>query len=349
MRHLKHIIGASILVALLTAGLGFWLQTVQAGMPQLASQQGFWVDQLFTQHFWLIAFLFSLIAGFMLYSIVVFRRKPGEEGDGEYIEGHTGLEILWTIVPLIVVVYFSFIGGSSLANIESANLRAQRIDVYGSQWTWKFQYPDVENSQGEAVRVYSDVLMLPENTQVVLRLRSRDVIHSFWVPEFRIKQDLLPGDELRELRITATELGEYTVRCAELCGKEHALMLGNVEVVTREAYADWLLVQADIDVTDIDDPAVRGEIYADRAGCIACHSTNGAAGQGPTWQGLFLSERIFTDGSTAVADEAYLFKSIRDPEAQIVDGLGVSMPAGIADSLTDTEVEDIIAFIQSIQ
>ena len=348
MRHLKHIFGASILVALLTAALGFWLQTVQAGMPDLASRQGFYVDRLFTQHFWLIAFLFSLIAGFMLYSIVVFRRKPGEEGDGEYIEGHTGLEVMWTILPVVVVVYFAFLGGSSLAAVESTNLRAQRIDVYGNQWEWKFQYPDIENSAGELVRGYGDVLYLPEDTQVVLRLRSRDVIHSFWVPEFRIKQDLLPGDELRELRITATEQGEYTLRCAELCGKEHAIMLGQVDVLSREDYAMQMRKIADVDVTTLPLEA-QGEIYADRTGCLACHSTDGSEDQGPTWQGLYESERTFTDGSMAVADADYLLESIRKPANRIVEGLDVSMPVDIAATLTDAEVEAIIAFIISIK
>ena len=111
---MKHFIRVSILVLLLTLGVGFGLQAIGL-MPDLASAQGIPIDQLFNLHIWVISFLFALIIGFMLYSIIVFKRKPGETGDGDHFEGHTGLEIIWTIVPLGIVLYFAFLGSTALA------------------------------------------------------------------------------------------------------------------------------------------------------------------------------------------------------------------------------------------
>ena len=115
MKHIKHLIGASILIAIFTVALGFLLQTVQQNMPQLASRQGVLVDWLFTVQFWLIAFFFSLIAGLLLYSVIVFRRRKGDEEDGDYIEGNTPLEVIWTVIPLGLVLYLAFTGGAVLA------------------------------------------------------------------------------------------------------------------------------------------------------------------------------------------------------------------------------------------
>ncbi len=347
MKQIKHYVGATILVAVMTAGIGFWLQLVLQNMPARASRQGIAVDWLFGLHFWMIAFLFALIAGFMLYSIIVFRRRKGEDGDGDFVEGNTPLEILWTLLPLIVVIYFSFLGGTTLAQVEAADPAAMRINVIASQWDWRFEYPNVGENQDKVVR--SDVLYLPLNSQVLLRLRSRDVIHSFWVPEFRIKQDLLPGGEVRELRITADKSGDYMVRCAELCGREHAVMLANVKVVSTDEFNSWLAQEILNDPRQSDNAAVRGEAWAADFGCLACHSTDGSDGVGPTWQGLFMSERVMVDGSTVIADEAYLIESDREPMQLLVAGYDPVMPAEVAAGMSDEQINDIVEFIKTLQ
>ena len=203
---MKHFVRVAILVTVLTLVVGFSLQALGL-MPDLASLQGEPIDRLFNLEIWVISFLFALIVGFMLYSIIVFRRKPGEEGDGDHFEGHTGLEIVWTLVPLAIVLYFAFIGSTALAETRRADPQALEIDVIGQQWSWRFDYEEGFSSAE---------LVLPVNKQALLTLSSNDVIHSFWVPEFRVKQDALPGKGMeRELRVTPTELGSYTVRCAE--------------------------------------------------------------------------------------------------------------------------------------
>ena len=230
---MKHLIIAGIFVVLVTVLLIFGMGQVRL-LPDAASLQAIPIDLMFDLEFKVIYFLFALIVVFMLYSIVVFRRKPGDKSDASHIEGNTRLEVTWTIIPLVTVLTFSFLGAQSLAETQAIGDRVIEVDVIGSQWAWRFEYPDSG--------IVSNELRLPVGTQALLHLSSTDVIHSFWVPEFRVKQDALPGGEafILELRITPTRLGEYKVRCAELCGLNHAAMEAPVKVVTQSDFDAWL-------------------------------------------------------------------------------------------------------------
>ena len=170
----------------------------------------------------------------IVYSLVVFRRKKGDTSDAAHIEGNTRLEVIWTVIPLITVLGLGYLGGSALRDTMRPDPKPLEIDVISQQWSWRFDYP--------IWGIASDVLMLPINKQAVLRLSSNDVIHSFWVPEFRVKQDALPGGEgfVRELRITPDLLGNYKVRCAELCGLRHTYMEAPVKVVSPTDFDAWV-------------------------------------------------------------------------------------------------------------
>ena len=343
MKQIRHFFFTAIIVAALTAGLGAWLENVIARMPigSGASRQAVYISALLGQHFWAIAFLFALIVGIMLYSFIAFRQKKGELKDGDYIEGNTALEIVWTVIPLGVVIWFAFLGAQSLGYMEQQNDNALRVNVTGRQWSWSFEYPEYG--------IVSDVLVLPENEQTLLRLRSSDVIHSFWVPEFGPKQDLLPGGEVRELRVNPDVSGEYRLRCAELCGVQHALMLADVIVMPRPEFKAW------VDAKIAENPCLDGdqigcgEKLARENGCLACHSVDGSVQVGPTWLGLFGREELLDDGTTVVADAEYLIRSIREPGAQIVSGFQNIMPAGIADNLSDDDVQAIVSYIESLK
>ena len=334
---MKHFIRVAIIVAILTVAVGFGLQALGL-MPKLASAQGVSIDRLFHLEIWVISFLFALIVGFMLYSIIAFRRKPGEEGEGDHFEGHTGLEIVWTVVPLAIVLYFAFMGSSALAETRRTDPNALNVTVVGQQWSWRFDYEDYGFS--------STQLVLPVNKQVLLTLKSNDVIHSFWVPEFRVKQDALPGAGMeRELRVTPTELGSYKVRCAELCGLEHAYMLADVKVVSQDGYQAWVDQQL---ASISSNPAERGEKWYQQFGCLACHSVDGAKRAGPTWLGLYGRQETLTDGSTISVDEAYLTKSILEPQFQIVKGFeNVVMPP-TGQNMSEQQVKDVIEYIKSL-
>ncbi len=346
-----HLIIVSVLVIISTLALGLFL-THAPLLPVQASQQAAIVDNLFQVHWWLIAFFFSLITVIILYSVIVFRRRRGERGDGKYFADNPRLEIIWTIIPIIIVLTLAVIGANTLANEERRDPNAMTVNVYASQWVWRFEYTVTvpgDNGSDVLTAVSSDTLYLPQDKQVVLRLHSADVIHSFYVPEFRVKQDVLPGgDEFtRELRITPDRAGSYKVRCAELCGRLHYDMLAEVKVVSQTDFDNWLTEQsAGCNLSD----AECGQRWAQVYGCVACHSQNGDPGVGPTWKGLFDSNVSLADGETIRADENYLLQSILKPNIQVVDGFQPNiMPQDFSGRLSDGQIQQIIYFIESLK
>ena len=335
---MRHFIVAAIIVILLMVGTYFLLDNIQL-LPEQASLQARSIDELFRFDFIAIAVLFSLIIGLMIYSIIFFRRKKGDETDGPHIEGNTPLEVVWTLVPLGFVLFLAYYGSSILGKVEAPDPRPLRVEVIGSQWSWRFEYPDYD--------IISTELVLPVNKQALLNMTSTDVIHSFWIPEFRVKQDLLPGEGFeKELRITPIELGEYKVRCAELCGREHYAMLAPVAVLTEANFEAWVAEESG---TVSDDPVVRGELVAKQFGCTACHSSDGSALAGPSWLGVYGSTEMLADGTSIMVDEAYLVESIREPGSKIVEGFLNIMPENIGADLTDEKIDDLLAFIASLQ
>lgn len=336
--NMKHLLIAGLLVVIVTAALIFGLTNVQL-LPEQASIQAEPIDDLFRLEFMVIAFLFALIVVFMIYSIIVFRRKAGDTEDAVHIEGNSKLEVAWTIAPLATVLLFAYLGGQSLADTMRPDPQALEIRVIGQQWAWRFEYPQ----QG----VVSEELMMPVNKQAILKLSSNDVIHSFWVPEFRVKQDALPGGKefVRDLRITPKTEGEYKLLCAELCGREHANMRAPVKVVSADEFDAWIISESELP----EDPVERGQLYAQQYGCLACHTVDGSKLVGPTWQNVCGSTETFTDGSSATVDEEYIYESIINPGAKIVEGYQPVMPSNYAEQLTENQINDIIEYICSVK
>ena len=335
---MKHFAIVSVLVVLVTVLVNWALEGIGL-LPAQASAQAVPIDNLFGLHVKVIAFLFALILVFLIYSVVVFRRRPGETGDGDHFEGHSGLEIVWTIVPLAIVLYFSYIGAQALAETRRVDPQAMEVKVTGFQWGWRFEYPQYG--------ITSTNLNLPVNRQVLLKLTSTDVIHSFWVPEFRVKQDALPGDTMiKELRITPTLPGEYKLRCAELCGAAHAYMESKVVVMEAVNFESWIGEQTKLS----DNPVERGIKWAGQFGCIGCHTTDGTSPVGPSWKGRYGTQEELTDGSSVLVDDAYLHESIVSPNAKIVKGFTANiMPPNFGQTLTEEQIADLIAYIKTLK
>lgn len=260
----RHFITVGILVAVSTVLL-YLLLDAALPLPVQASIQAVDIDWLFGLHIWLIAFLFSLVVVFMLYALIVFRRREGDDGDGEHFEGNTKLEIAWTSAPMIFVIIFSVLGIVSLNKVTQAQDGEIPVKIVARQWQFIFYYGDDEHPPMEKDGTPRSELVLAADQPYIMQMRSEDVMHAFWVPAFRVKQDIMPsrriadiphgeeGDEHAEeddshgeeldtyefptvLRFTPTELGWYKLRCAELCGGTHYSMRSDVYVVSREAY-----------------------------------------------------------------------------------------------------------------
>jgi cytochrome c oxidase subunit 2 len=234
----RHFIIVGVLVAISTVVL-YWLLDAALPLPVQASIEALTIDTLIGWHLWIIAFLFSLVVVFMIYSFVVFRRREGDESEGEHFEGNTTLEIVWTALPLALVVIFSFYGISTLNEVTKVEDNEVVIKVVGRQWSWAFEY---ENG------LQSAELVLPVNRNIYMDMLAADVNHAFWIQEFRVKQDLLAGQQTH-VRFTPTMTSEeymasegkqFILRCAELCGLQHHSMMVPVQVVPEDQYLAWL-------------------------------------------------------------------------------------------------------------
>ena len=341
-KNVHHYVIMSVLVIVVTI-LTYWGLNVLGLMPVQASSQAVQIDWLFDIEVKLIAFFFALIMVPLCYSLVVFRQKEGDETDAEHIEGNTPLELTWTAIPLVIVIALGIIGADNLRQIKTVDPQAIEIKVIAQQWKWLFQYPEGFSSTK---------LYLPVNQQVDLKMQSQDVIHSFWVPEFRISQDVVPGS-IEDYRITPNLLGNYKVRCNEMFGKNHAYMESDVLVVSQADYKTWVGTQAlsakATEMASAGKPdAGRGQTLYQESGCPACHSLDGSKGIGPTWKGLFQSQVKLTTGSSVLADDAYLTESIKLPQAKTVAGFSVNAMPNFS-YLTDGQVADLVEFIKTIK
>ena len=227
-----------------------------------ASAEAADIDRLLDVMIVLSCFVFSVVMTMMIYAIWKFRAKPGDESDGEPIHGNTRLEIIWTLIPTVIVIFAGIYSAIVLSDIEaeaSGSTETMRVDVTAQQFAWRFDYVDAGKTSTE--------LHVPAGTQLELHLKALDVLHSFWVPEWRIKRDLVPGAELDEgggdddidnvVRVTPTVPGTYSVVCTELCGLGHATMRATaVTEETQEDFDAWLAEQRDIPEGDQQDPAV---------------------------------------------------------------------------------------------
>ena len=271
--------------------------------------------------------VFAVVAAAIVYMILNFRAQPEDDTDGPPIHGHTGLEIVWTAIPAVLVTAISIVSAIVLAKNDDAGPNPFRIAVTAQQFAWKFEYP------GEP-KVTSGQLVLPVGEAAKLTLRSLDVIHAFWVPEFGQKSDAVPGIETT-LVITPTRTGEFSIVCTELCGIGHATMRGPVRVVERAAYEEFLANAAGGGGDE-----TSGEAVFTTAGCGGCHAFSPAgtdAEVGPSLDGV--------DPGGAPLEE-FLRESIVDPNAEVASGYQPDvMPATYESSLSDEQLDALVQYL----
>ncbi len=325
-----------VLVIVSTFLIHTWLISVGL-FPIEASSQSVAIDQLFHVHLWIISFLFSLIMVTLVFSLIVFHRRKGEIGDGAYLTGNSTLEITWTAIPLMAVLVLAYAGAKNLGTIRVIDPSALQVKVTAGQWYWQYAYPEYG--------VTSTDLYLPVSRQIDLQMTSVDVIHSFWVPEFRVKQDIVPGRTV-ELRVTPTLIGNYKVRCSELCGLRHAYMEGAVTVVSDADFNKWIAEQQSAAPPS---PELRGQQLATNYGCVNCHSIDGSAKTGPTWLHLYDSNVKLSDGTTVVANDDYLKTAIINPNLQVTAGFPSNVMPDFSTVLDQTMVESLVAYIKTLK
>jgi cytochrome c oxidase subunit 2 len=322
-------------------------------------------DDLYGFLVWLSVFFFILVVGGMIYFAIKYRAQPGFRP--KYITGNHALEAVWIVVPTILLMVIFVWGYVVYRNMVHPPTDAYEIRVIGRQWSWQFQYANGKSLLNEAY--------VPVNKPVKLIMTSTDVLHSFFVPNFRVKQDVVPG-MYTSVWFEATVPGRHQVYCTEYCGTSHSGMLAEIIALTDEQWNAWnagkplpeipsadqrlAAVRADykkkMDAASAGEGAApkvtalaeQGKKIAQTKGCIACHSADGTKVVGPSWKGIWGSEEELTDGTKVKVDEDYIRESIYDPHKKLVKPYGPVMPV-FKGLVTEEEVNAIIAYIQSLK
>lgn len=304
----------------------FWL-------PAAKSTVAHDVDTLYMFMLWGSLVLFALIMGAAGYWLHKHRRKPGDEDQLSKPTIHsTALEVFWSVGPLLVCIGLFHWGVLSYMNMRVAPGDSIQVQVRARKWAWEFEYPN-----GTVL----NELYAPVNKPVRLVMNSQDVIHSFYVPDFRIKQDVLPG-RYSTVWFQATELGQNQIFCTEYCGLSHSDMLSKVNVVD---YEKFIKITTEDPTEKMPLAEVGKTIYEGKA-CNTCHSVDGSAKTGPTFKGLWGKSETLADGSTVTVDENYIRESILNPNAKIVKGYQPVMPT-FQGSLKDRHITGVIEFIKA--
>ena len=230
----EHPIARMLLIGAIASAIGVGMVLFIDWFPPVASSGAQSVDTLYGVTLGIAVPIFVLVMTVAIYSVVRFRARPGDTRDGAPVHGSARLEVVWVAIPFLIVSALAAYSWIVLDNLEARSPRALQVDVRGQQFAWTFQYPQ---RGGPPVR--SEQLVLPVGRQADFTVQASDVIHSFWVPAFRIKQDAVPGIKT-ETRTTPTRVGTFDVVCAELCGAGHATMRQTVRVVPQPEFDRWL-------------------------------------------------------------------------------------------------------------
>ncbi|HET6432786.1 cytochrome c oxidase subunit II [Dyella sp.] len=299
--------------------------------PPQASSFAPRIDMLFNAMLVLCSIVALGVFVVMIWFCIKYRRgSPAERGQRE--SSNLTVELSWTLIPFLM---FCGLFGWSLYlwdGLRTPPHDASTVYVVGKQWMWKIQHP---GGQREI-----DQLHLPLGVPTRLVMTSQDVIHSFYVPAFRIKQDLLPG-RYTQMWFTPTETGTFDLMCAEFCGTDHAAMRGEVVVMRPDDYARWMQSHAQVGLAE------RGEMLFRRFGCSGCHGS-GATVHAPDLDGIYGTTVALTDGSVATVDDRYLHDSIMLPKSQVVAGYAPIMPS-YENRIGEEDVLALLAYIKSTQ
>lgn len=279
-------------------------------------------------------FFLVTITAVMIYFVIRYSRKRNPVATN--ITHNHALEILWTVIPTILVMIMFYYGWAGFTPMRAVPKDAMVVKAYGQKWAWSFEYDN---------GLKSDKLFVPLNKPVKLELISNDVIHSLYIPAFRIKEDVVPGKENYMWFIPEKE-GSFDILCAEYCGQGHSSMLTKLEVYPEEKYNNWYANELGV---SRDHP---GLALLKQNACISCHSTDGSPIIGPTFKGLWGStETVITDGveREVLVDRNYIRKSLNEPNADITKGFSPGLMTSYASTVSDADMDQIIEYLKTLK
>lgn len=280
-----------------------------------------------------LVFLIGITA-VMIYFVFRYNKKRNPVATN--IEGSNLLEVLWTAIPTLLVVVMFYYGWMGFKPMRSVPEGAMEVKAYGQMWKFSFEYPDGR---------ITDSLVVPLGKPVKVNLVSRDVLHSFYIPAFRMKEDMVPGKN-NFMWFETTKTGRYDILCAEYCGQLHSYMLSSVTVLPESEYAQWLASAPNL----ADEHP--GLTLLKQNACLTCHSQDGSKIIGPSFRGLYgKTEIVETDGKEreVLADDEYIARSIREPNADVVKGYMKGMMVSYANVLNDEQIAHIIDYLKTLK
>ena len=298
------------------------------------------VDTSFIVIFGIISFFLIGITATIIY--FVFRYKKSRHPKAVQIHGNTTLEIIWTIIPTILVMVMFYYGWMGYKPMKEVPDDAFTIKSIGRMWNWQFQY---ENGKK------TDTLYVPIDRAVKLDLVALDVLHSLYIPAFRLKQDIVPGKEDFMWFIAGRE-GEFDLFCTEYCGLSHSSMTTSVIVMSEEKFDEWYIDTTTVAPLISDKPGALGLRIVQKNGCLACHSLDGSKIVGPSWKGLFgTKETVLTKGQEreVTVDSAYVINSIYNPNDDIVKGFKKGLMLSYKNELKEEDIQEIIVFMKTLK
>jgi cytochrome c oxidase subunit 2 len=304
-------------------------------MPPASSTLAGDVDWLFYLILYISIFFFVLVIGAATYFTIKYRRR-GDTAPSSQKDHNLKLEIVWTVVPLAIVIVIFFLGFALYMRMNIAPKDSLEVKVTAQRWLWTFDYPNGVNSVNE--------LVVPAGKPVRLLMSSTDVIHSFFVPDFRIKMDVLPN-RYTSAWFNAPNPGQHNIQCTEYCGKGHSEMLGIVKVVSDREYTEWLTAASGPgEGVSLED--YGKQLYTSRR-CVTCHNLDGTINVGPSFLGIYGEPANLKGGVKTIVDENYIRESILEPEAKVVDGFEPVMPT-YQGLLKPRDIDALIAYIKSL-
>jgi cytochrome c oxidase subunit II len=330
-------IGLGVLASLVGIAITLWIDW----FPEDAAGSAGQIDTLYDVLLICSVPVFVLVMTVAIYSVVRFRAMPGDLGDGAPIHGNTRLEVIWVTIPFLMVTALAIYGWIVLEDIEAKQPNTMVVNVTGQQFTWTFDYP--------SEKVETSELVLPVDRPIEFKIHTKDVLHSFWVPQFRLKSDAVPGLTTR-IRVTPDKTGRYEVVCAELCGLGHSTMRQFVSVVPASEFQSWVGAQKKAaggggagggGGGEEQAGGAQGEQIFTSAGCSGCHTLAAAGATAKVGPDL---------GKLKDADADFIRQSIVTPNAEIEEGFKPDiMPSDFADKLSEEELDALVKYLLGAQ
>lgn len=322
------------LMGLMASSSAFAQGTPSVFTPPQGTNIAVQYDNLYAFLLWASLIGCIILLGGMLYFVMKYRRRTDNDKTA-YISHSTILEFIWSFIPLMIFMGVFVWGWIIFHQMRTMPENGLEVHVFARQWAWDFVYKSGKKVTNE--------LVVPVNQDIKLIMTSADVLHSFYIPSMRIKQDVVPG-MYTALWFRAEKTGNYHVFCTEFCGAAHSQMLARMKVVSQEEYEAWLQ-ESDEDLT----LAQKGAKLANSKGCIACHSVDGSVKVGPTWKGLWgKSNHEMVTGTKINVDENYLRESILNPNAQVVKGYPAGVMPTYQGQVSEPELAALIEYIKEL-